>query len=238
MNLFEFERILNRYLKGKATEEEKQFIEHWLTIREADQQKMDEQEHYQVKNAIWTGIGRRTGLSGELNQMRSIRRMIPYAAAITLLLIGMIWLYHRPGHHTQKFLIAFTTAKGEKKTIRLSDSTLVHLFPGSSLAIADQFNANDRQVSVTGRAFFEVRNNAVKPFIVKAGKLQTTVLGTSFEVMQADSAENIITVSSGKVSVAWNAKQLGTISAGMRLRYAPATGESHTEEVNSTALTE
>ena len=75
-----------------------------------------------------------------------------------------------------------TTPRGGKYQLVLPDGTMVWLNAASSLRFPAAFNGNTREVEVTGEAFFDVKKDNVKPFIVHAGEQQLQVLGTSFNI--------------------------------------------------------
>ncbi|PWV56256.1 FecR family protein [Chitinophaga sp. S165] len=66
--------------------------------------------------------------------------------------------------------------------IRLSDGTLVHMNSGSVLSWHPGFGNGKREVSLSGEAFFEVKENASQPFIIHLRNETVEVLGTSFNV--------------------------------------------------------
>lgn len=64
-------------------------------------------------------------------------------------------------------------------------------------------NDSVRLVQLEGEAFFEVATDSLKPFIVMAGEVQTTVLGTSFNVQAFSKNDKIkVALIEGKVKVA------------------------------------
>ncbi|WP_419212038.1 FecR family protein [Maribacter sp. X9] len=72
---------------------------------------------------------------------------------------------------------------GKTFEIILSDGTVVNLNAGSSLKYPVKFiKGKNRQVSLTGEAFFDVRKNEHSPFIVASGTMAVRVLGTKFNV--------------------------------------------------------
>lgn len=95
-----------------------------------------------------------------------------------------------------------STERGERKKIRLKDGTFVWLEPASTLKYPKEFNMHSRTVELTGEAFFEVAENEKIPFIVRAGSLETTVLGTSFNINAYNNrARATVTVVTGSVTV-------------------------------------
>ncbi len=109
------------------------------------------------------------------------------------------------------FIYAFQTfynpsttrvAKGEVMTLYLPDSTRVWLNINSTLSYADNFNEDSRNVELEGEAFFAVRRDTSRQFIVTTESASTSVLGTSFNVQESDSVTTILTVAEGKVKFA------------------------------------
>lgn len=66
--------------------------------------------------------------------------------------------------------------------ITLSDGTRVQLNSGSSIKYPIKFVGAQREVFLTGEAFFEVAEDSLHPFIVASGDLMVEVLGTTFNV--------------------------------------------------------
>lgn len=72
--------------------------------------------------------------------------------------------------------------RGGEYQMTLSDGTKVWLNSGSSLKFPVSFSSNIREVKLEGEAYFKVKKNASKPFIVKTHRGDIKVLGTSFNV--------------------------------------------------------
>jgi ferric-dicitrate binding protein FerR (iron transport regulator) len=88
------------------------------------------------------------------------------------------------------------------KAITLPDGTLVSLNANTRFQYPVKFGKNTREVTIEGEAFFEVKPNKAKPFIIHAGKAQIKVLGTSFNVSAYPSAKSVeVIVKTGKVQV-------------------------------------
>lgn len=86
------------------------------------------------------------------------------------------------------------TEPGQKSIITFIDGTKIILNSGSSLKYPTRFEKNRRFVVLSGEAYFEVTHNAARPFIVSTRNIETTVLGTKFDV-KAFPDENEISVS-------------------------------------------
>lgn len=104
----------------------------------------------------------------------------------------------------QPKLVTLSVPYGKTYTVILPDSSTVALNAGSTIRYRKPFEDKRRRVVLTkGQAFFDVRWNPDYPFVVEAGDLDVTVLGTSFEVKTfADDVESLVKVFTGKVSVA------------------------------------
>ncbi len=89
------------------------------------------------------------------------------------------------------------------KQIRLPDGSLITLAPQSRLSYDVLPNGKkQRLVYLTGGAFFSVKRDPSRPFLVYANGIVTKVLGTSFSIQAYDGQPNIIVaVHSGRVSV-------------------------------------
>jgi ferric-dicitrate binding protein FerR (iron transport regulator) len=76
-----------------------------------------------------------------------------------------------------------TTPRGGQYRVTLADGTRVWLNSFSSLHFPTAFTGTDREVELTGEAYFEVAENRHQPFRVKVNNMQVDVLGTHFDVM-------------------------------------------------------
>lgn len=75
------------------------------------------------------------------------------------------------------------TRTGSRSNLRLPDGTHVWLNAGSRLTYNNNtFGSRDREVELTGEAFFDVEHNPFKPFIIHTAKVDIRVLGTRFNV--------------------------------------------------------
>jgi transmembrane sensor len=106
---------------------------------------------------------------------------IKIAAAMVLAVIGYFaWTSQQETQHTP--LLTYSTQPGEKKTIQLSDGSVVMLNASSRITVTESFGTSDRTVMLTGEAFFDVKKNKALPFIVNTRSLQVRALGTAFNI--------------------------------------------------------
>ena len=131
-------------------------------------------------------------------QRTLILRLSGVAASI-ILLLGFSYLFFL--NHGNIFLSrqAYQTEDNVQHII-LPDSSVINLNRHSKLIVQRSFNEEKRQVILEGEAFFTIAKNPEKPFIVKTGKVKTSVLGTSFNIYE-NKEQKLITLSvfTGKV---------------------------------------
>lgn len=95
-----------------------------------------------------------------------------------------------------------TTPNGGMFQLLLSDGTKVWLNAASSITYPVQFNGARREVNITGEAYFEVKQQKDRPFVVKTPKEEILVLGTSFNVNSySDEPESRTSLLEGAVKI-------------------------------------
>lgn len=134
------------------------------------------------------------------------------AAAFVLLVAGTIWLYHPSASHTQETTPVAAVKKDnirvhanntqEVKDLLLSDKSIVRLLPGSSVSYYASYDTGgSRNISLSGKAFFEVAKDPLRPFTVYAADISTTALGTVFMVSTEEPGKVQVKLFEGKVAI-------------------------------------
>lgn len=127
------------------------------------------------------------------------------AAILIFAILGIFYLNLNKTRSIETAELAFKnerTKRGDRKTIVLSDGSKVTINAQSTLSFPEHFEAGRREVYLNGEAFFEVVKNPESPFIVKTRKVETQVLGTSFNVNSYDDLSTAsVAVVTGKVNV-------------------------------------
>jgi len=125
-------------------------------------------------------------------------------AAIFILVSGIAFGIYRMTQYSPASVV-FTTVyveNGQHKTINLPDGSTVMLNACSKLTIPDEFTGEERRVILDGEAYFSVRPDKMKPFVVEAGDVTAKVLGTTFNMKTySEDDQYIFCVESGKVQV-------------------------------------
>ena len=98
-------------------------------------------------------------------------------------------------------LMALSVPRGQDYHLTLADGTQVWMNAESRLEFPDRFNGNTREVRLKGEAYFEVKKDAKRPFVVHTDYLTTRVLGTAFNVRAYSRRDASVTLVSGRVQV-------------------------------------
>lgn len=109
---------------------------------------------------------------------------------------------------------------GSKSQVTLCDGTKIWLNAGSRLIYPTQFSESNREVMLSGEAYFDVTRNEQKPFIVKTTHTTIEVLGTKFNVF-AYPGEIISGTVLVEGSVAVEYKKEGLLKRSGRIILAP-----------------
>jgi ferric-dicitrate binding protein FerR (iron transport regulator) len=146
--------------------------------------------------AAWENVSKRISS----NKKGRVFWLKPLSIAASLILVitlgAVIWNFSGNA-------IKSTTYTAENTdTLQLPDGTSVVLLANSSITFPEKFEGTERNVSLTGTAFFDVAKNKEKSFIIETEIGFVQVLGTRFFVAaNKASIENKVEVSEGKVAV-------------------------------------
>ncbi len=133
-------------------------------------------------------------------------------AAMVLLVLGAGWFGQRhlksnpaadkvPAQASREWTETLNEAS-QVMQIQLADGSQVSLQRGGRLRYRTGLAGPQREVYLTGDAFFSVKKNPQKPFVVYANGLVTKVLGTSFRInAPVDASTVTVAVRTGRVSV-------------------------------------
>jgi transmembrane sensor len=105
--------------------------------------------------------------------------------------------------------------------LTLPDGSTVILNNASTLTYSPSFEGkNVREVYLKGEAFFDIKHEDGKPFIVHTGKISTTVLGTAFNIKAYPEQNDItVTVARGKVKVSDEVQVLGILKMDEQITF-------------------
>ena len=212
MNQHQFNALLEKYLAGTCSEAEERLIQEWSeTFVQQSQMPGLSAEKNQIEQRLWSRIRRSTFARPTVVRQLWSRMNVAAAAAIVLAL-GIGWFLYRaeinrPGSTKvvatlPKGVIQIRNTSTKPRQVTLEDGSLVTLKASSSISYPEHFGNTTRSVLLEGEAFFNVKKDPTKPFIVHTGELVTEVLGTSFSIRSYSHTPSIeVRVATGRVSV-------------------------------------
>ncbi|HAS40934.1 MAG TPA: hypothetical protein DCS93_10660 [Microscillaceae bacterium] len=209
--------FLIKYLMQQTSEVENKQVEDWLQTSEKNQTYLNELRGWFEKDAPqihltdeeialdWQKVKAQVKTPKKTTKTRKMGRWwITRIAAVILigLAIGLIYTNLSGNEQGSQNMIATDAQKLKQQALVLADGSKVWLNEGSRLHYPPQFGQKQRLVRLEGEGFFEVQRDEARPFKIQTGKLNVTVLGTSFNIRQQGNTSTQVMVSSGKVAVA------------------------------------
>lgn len=132
----------------------------------------------------------------------SLRRSLLRIAAVTTLItgLGLAALYISETGLLSRKLTVTTDINQKNLEVTLPDGSIVILNRETILSYSANFGKHERNVTLTGEAFFEIVPEKDNPFTIDAGKAEVKVVGTSFNVLTSNSDSAVeVFVKTGQV---------------------------------------
>ena len=216
--------LLDRYLAGECSSAEAQRVRAWIAEDPAtrDVEKIRFVRDDVVTDVAWPQLSCTIAdASGKPGQQRvahtlfgtrslrndgqglSIRRLLRYGVLMTAVATALLVFVrrHSPSEQTPALSAqTYVTRPGQRANIHLPDGTAITLAPQTSLVVSNGFGATNRNVQLTGQAYFDVGSAAGQPFTVRTGAMTSRVLGTRFTIRHYPGDSDVrIAVQSGRV---------------------------------------
>lgn len=182
------------FLEGKPSEKGEELWNNWYDHSEEilDPALLIQSDHSKLKKEI-----------RQIKKTNTVIFLFPrnWAMAASLIfLMGLSCFFYLS--FTKTVSKEYATKLGERAKITLSDGTQIWLNAGSHLKYPIKFKGGTREVYLTGEAFFDVAKDKEHPFIIHTDKMDTKVLGTSFNVQAyPDHVTQEVSVLTGRVNV-------------------------------------
>jgi hypothetical protein len=95
-----------------------------------------------------------------------------------------------------------STPNARQYKLVLADGSAIWLNAASSIRFPATFKGNERRVTLTGEAYFEIAHNKKQPFIVEVNGMEVKVLGTHFNINSYnDEASTRTTLLEGSIQI-------------------------------------
>lgn len=230
------EELLLRYIEGKTSEEEDATVEKWLRESEDNRKLMRSMQRIDFA-AEMLQVASGTDVEEELKKLHrkmeggrrryaAIGRWMQRVAAVLCVPLLGGWLYtylaREPEVVPQRMEVR--TSPGMTAKVTLPDSTVVVLNSSSMLTYSSAFTGETREVELSGEAFFSVKKDAKRRFVVHTSHgTSVMVYGTKFNVdAYEDSQKVLTTLVEGKVGFSFpNSGEMKevTLAPGQKLAY-------------------
>jgi ferric-dicitrate binding protein FerR (iron transport regulator) len=191
------EAVLIAYINDELSREDKTRVDRWLlsstkNLKQFDDlkktweaaDKLDPKPVAVDVNNAWEKVKAKANIKEaeviQFNPNVFRRKMIVGIAAVMFVLVGVFSVLQ-----FMDTTVEDVNWVSENKVLEdeLSDGSVVTLNENSSLTYPSEFADNERRVSLSGEAFFDIERNEEKPFIIDlANDSYVKVLGTSFNI--------------------------------------------------------
>ena len=194
--------LLNKYLAGDTTSDERVEVYEWIKSSPANEAKFN--SFRRIKDySIWVDSNTSTKNRGRKS---NIFLTMVQIAALFVLFFGAYKLFNPLLSNENSFetltsdnLKSYNAPSGEYIQFTLEDGTNVWLNSKSTLTYDSLFSNNERVVKLEGEAFFDVASDINKPFKVHIGDYVVEVTGTEFNINSYDYFETSLI--SGSVTI-------------------------------------
>lgn len=183
MEKSDFDRLLERYLKGEVTEQERIKLEAWLDVVKnnvPDGLELDRDTEDKLFQKITSHLDNTQEIIALVPKQRGIRHWIVRMAATLLIIAAASYVVLYLREQGERVLGFVGDTRVEK--LILSDGSLVWLRGDSKLVYHEMQQEGIRYSELEGEALFEIAKDATRPFILQCGDVRLQVLGTSFSV--------------------------------------------------------
>jgi ferric-dicitrate binding protein FerR (iron transport regulator) len=188
------DKLIADYLSGEISPENQAQLEKWLKNAPGNRQIFDimlakarsnssKQKFLLRDNAFDEAIKKAT------RKVRIVRMTLKLAAAIAFFLVASFGIHLLlEGFSTNEVVVqqletvTKSTNTGQKLKVFLPDLSYAWLNANSSISYEKDFTDSVRKIHLTGEAYFVVKKDAVRPFVVVANNSEITALGTEFNV--------------------------------------------------------
>lgn len=182
-------------------------------------------------------------ISGNSIFKKPLKLFFRYAAVIAaavilgFLIIGGVDYYIENNRLANQFT-EIITLPGQKTSVVLPDGSKVWINSASILKYSANFNKKEREILLSGEAYFEVNKDKKRRFRVKSGSINVDVYGTSFNIKNyTDEESQAITVAEGVVGVSGNLNESWRLTKGEQVTLNKKSGEIKFSEEDTEFIT-
>jgi len=223
--------ILLKYINNESNASESSEVSNWLNEQAENQyllqylQKRKEQLQQPLKqddiHDQWVLLLDRIFTQPQIpNKTKPNNGYWFMGIAASLLIVSLLgWFYMRQARQNANRQIVMQTPAADRGKVTLPDGSLAYLAPNSKLTYDENYGTLNREIHIIGEAFFNVKHNVKKPFVIDAAnQVKVTVLGTSFDVYSRIDKNTEVKVATGLVGITTHGHTT-FLKAGQQLEY-------------------
>jgi len=247
MNKPNYKQIFERYISGEASPDEilllKSFFdsnkdfEQWLENKiSASSTTIEPDTEMRMLRNIRMQAGYHSefyeGNDNKNKRFKVYLRRISNVAAVLLpfVIAFSIYLYIRP---QKQEIFEVVANRGEKANLTLPEGSALIINSDSKIIYGNTYNQKERLLKLEGEAFFDVKHDPDKPFIVECGDIKVRVLGTSFGIKSYANEDDIsIVLDSGEILLLTPEEQIA-MQPNDRIIYSKSNKTTIREKVNA-----
>lgn len=194
----EEKRAIIDYLSGALSTKDSAILNRWLEKDEHNKLLFDQfsdiwqvSSHNKLSKEIdtekaWSEVQKQLLFQDNKTRNILLHEIIRVAAVFIVALflggLGYHFIDRNKEIISEPQYVEYVSPLGSRSFVILADGSKVWLNAGSTLKYKSTYGANNRELQLTGEAFFEVAKNKGIPFIVKTSEIDVIALGTKFNV--------------------------------------------------------
>ncbi|MEJ7693860.1 FecR family protein [Daejeonella sp.] len=111
-----------------------------------------------------------------------VKKLVFALLTAAALLVVVFNVFRSDNFSSTKKLNIVSTEHGSKSKVQMPDGSLIWLNSGSTITYDDHYGIKNRNVSLVGEAYFDIKHDPGHPFIIQTKSMRLKVLGTAFNV--------------------------------------------------------
>ncbi|MDD7133712.1 MAG: FecR domain-containing protein [Bacteroidales bacterium] len=220
--------IIERYLKGDATLDERCALMDWV-----EESERNEREFNALRKIYDASLLLEPKRRGRVRFLAGWRKWAVAAAVAAVVGAGLVSVGRTFVQTSDAVAVSTVSAPaGQRTKTVLADGTVVWLNSGSEIRFSE-FTKKERVLHLDGEAYLEVARDESRPFVVETSRMSVTVLGTKFNVNAYSDIQTVVLLE-GSVCVSDPARGSRTrLVPGQKLVCDTGSGKMNVTDVRA-----
>lgn len=230
---------LLKYFEGNIDDDSRAYIEKWINLSEENAKIADEVYHIFLVSNIYVNshninsLEALTKVNKTINKNKLTHTFVIFQKIAAVLILPLLTTLLYFGLNEKEIeIITVKSTPGVVSYFELPDGTHVTLNSGSILNYPSKFTGTERNITLEGEAFFQVKKDSKRFIVATHDNIQVEALGTEFNVEAYGKDDFVaVTLALGKIKVnndnSINDKQRIIENAGEKIVYDKNTNSSN-----------